>query len=129
MVYTPTPEDKNEPWLYTNILAVYYVTTHTISNSKPQMLTVLWVQWMEHSMASLVGLNSQNYTQVSFILWSGISGNAFNFVNPSYVICTCHLIPAFNAGQTHDLLNLSITQDPKGDWSAYYVNRYGLDFC
>ena len=129
MVYTPTPEDENEPWLYANVLAVYHITTRTISNPKPQTLTVLWVRWMERSTASLVGLNSRNYTQVSFIPWSGISGSAFDFVDPSHVIRACHLIPAFNAGRTHDLLNPSIARDPKGDWSAYYANRYGLDFC
>jgi hypothetical protein len=128
MVYTPTPrENKNEPWSYADIIAVYHITVRTASNPQPQTLTVLWVRWMEHSMAGLTGPNSQNYTRVSYVPWSGTWGGAFDFVDPSHIIRACHLIPAFNLGRTCELLDPSIARDREGDWCAFYANRYGLD--
>lgn len=126
MVYTPTPEDENEPWSYANILGVYHVTIRTASDPEPQTLVVIWVRWMQRSDAGLLGLNSWNYTRVSFVPWSGVPGSTFDFVDPSHIIRACHLIPAFNLGRTHDLLDPSIARDSKGDWRAYYSNRYGL---
>ena len=84
---------------------------------------------MQCAEVGLTGQNSRNYTQVSFIPWSGIIGNTFNFIDPSHIIHACHLVPAFNLGWTYNLLDPSVAQDPQGDWSAYYTNRYhGLDF-
>lgn len=126
MVYTPTlGEDENEPWSYANILAVYHVTVRTASNPEPQMLTLLWVRWMQRCTGGLTGLNSRNYTRVSFVPWAGVLGSTFDFVDPSHIICACHLIPAFDLGRTHNLLDPSFVRDPKGDWCAYYANRYG----
>jgi len=127
MVYTPIlQEDENEPWSYANILAVYHVTVCTASHPEPQTLTVLWVRWMQRSTTGLTGPNSRNYTRVSFVPWTGTLGSTFDFVDPSHIIRACHLIPAFNLGRTHDLLDPSLVRDQKGDWCAYYANRYGL---
>ena len=123
MVYTPTREDDSEPWLYAAILAIYHITVRTASNPEPETLTVLWVRWMQRSTAGLTGLNSQNYTRVGFVPWSDNIGSTFDFIDPSHIIRACHLIPAFNLGRTHDLLDPSIARDPKGDWCAYYANR------
>lgn len=130
MVYTPTlGEDENEPWSYAKILAVYHITMRTASSPKPETLTVLWVRWMQRCAVGLTGPNSRKYTRVSFVPWSGTPGSTFDFIDPSHVIRACHLIPAFNDGRTHDLLDPSVVRNPKGDWCAYYANRYGLDFC
>lgn len=127
MVYTPElKEDENEPWSYANVLAVYHVTVRTSFSSEPQTLTVLWVRWMQRSTAGLTGPNSRNYKRISFVPWSDIPGSAFDFVDPSHVIRASHLIPAFNLGRTHDLLDPSVARDEEGDWSAYYANRYCL---
>jgi hypothetical protein len=128
MVYTPTlGVDESEPWSYANVLAVYHVTVRTASNPEPQTLTVLWVRWMQRSMVGLTGPNSRNYTRVSFVPWSGTPGSTFDFVDPSHIIRACHLVPTFDLGRTHDLLDPSIARDSEGDWCAYYANRYGLD--
>jgi hypothetical protein len=127
-VYTPTTrEDQNEPWSYANILAVYHVTVRTASDPEPKTLTVLWVRWMECSMAGLTGPNSRNYSRVSFVPWPGTLGTTFDFVDPSHIIRACHLIPAFNLGRTTTLLDPSVARDSKGDWTAFYVNRCGLN--
>ena len=124
MVYTPTL-GGNEPWSYANILTIYHVIVRTASDPEPKRLTVLWVRWMEYSTSGLDGPNSQNYARVSFVPWSGIPGNTFDFIDPSHIIRGCHLLPVFALGRTCDLLNPSIARDPEGDWCAYYANRYG----
>lgn len=128
MVHTPVfGEDENELWSYASVLAVYHVTVRTASNTKPNTLTILWVRWMQRNTDRLTGPNSRNYTRVSFVPWSGTIGSTFDFVDPSHVVRACHLIPTFNLGRTCDLLDPSIARDPKGDWCAYYPNRYDLD--
>lgn len=123
MVYAPG-QNENEPWSYANILAVYHIIVRTASNPKPQTLTVLWVRWMERSTTCLAGMNSKNYARVSYVPWSGTRGDAFDFVNPSHIVRACHLVPAFNLGRTHALLDPSIARDPEGDWCAFYANWY-----
>ena len=125
MVYTPTL-GGDEPWLYAKILAIYHVIVRTASDPEPKRLTVLWVRWMERSTSGLNGPNSQNYSRVSFVPWSGVPGNAFDFIDPSHIIRGCHLLPAFALGRTFDLLDPSIARDREGDWCAYYANRCGL---
>lgn len=128
-VYTPTlEEDENEPWSYATVLAVFHLTVRTVSKPEPQTITVLWVRWMERNATGLAGPNSQNYTRVSFVPWTGTPGGAFDFVDPSHVIRACHLIPAFSLGRTHELLDPSIARDPKGDWCAFYANRYSQNW-
>lgn len=127
MVYTPIlREGEDEPWSYASVLKAFHVVTRTASNPDPKTLTVLWVRWMERRPDGLTGLNSQKYTRVSFVPWSGTPGSTFDFVDPSHIIRSCHLIPAFNLGRTYDLLDPSIVRDSKGDWCAYYANRCNL---
>ena len=126
MVYTPTL-GGDEPWSYANVLDIYHVIIRTASNPKPKRLTVLWVRWMERSASGLTGLNSKNYTRVSFVPSSNTPGSTFDFIDPSHIIRSCHLIPAFDLGRTNDLLDPSMARDMEGDWCAYYVNRCGPD--
>ena len=49
---------------------------------------------------------------------------AFGFLDPSEVLCACHLILGFVEGKTTSLLGPSIAQDGKnGNWVNYYVMR------
>ena len=122
MVYTPAV-DGNEPWSYANILAVYHLIVRTASNPKPKRLVVPWVRWMERSTSGLTGPNSRNYTRVSFVPWSDVAGSTFDFIDPSHIIRSCHLIPAFDLGRSTDLLGPSEVRDSAGDWHAFYANR------
>ena len=125
MVYSPTSRDA-EPWLYAHIIAVYHVFTCTVTDPEPRRLELLWVRWMQRDSTQLRGPNASRYTRVSFIPHSGVPGEAFGFVDPSHVIRGCHLIPAFDLQQTRDRLGPSIARDAKGDWRAFYANRYDL---
>jgi hypothetical protein len=124
MVYSPTSQGA-EPWLYAHIVAVYHLFVCTTIDPEPKRLELLWVRWMERSSSQLGGANANQYTRVSFTPRSSIPGESFGFVDPSHVIRACHLIPAFNLGRTRDRLGPSMVRDPKGDWCAFYTNRYG----
>jgi hypothetical protein len=122
MVYSPTSQGT-EPWLYAHVVAIYHVFVHTVANPEPKRLELLWVRWMERDSLQLKGVNSSQYTRVSFTLHSGVPGEALGFVDPSHIIRACHLITAFDLGQTRDRLGPSIARDTKGDWQAFYTNR------
>ena len=108
MVYSPTSQGT-EPWLYAYILAIYHVFVHTVTDPEPKCLELLWVRWMERDPLELKGENSRRYTRVSFVQWSDAPGDSFGFVDPSHVICGCHLIPVFDLGRTCNRLGPSIT--------------------
>lgn len=125
LVYSPTSQAA-EPWFYAHIIAIYHVFVHSAANPEPKRLELLWVRWMERDLSQLQGENSSQYTRVSFIPYSGVPGEVFDFVDPSHVIRACHLIPAFELGRSHDRLGLSMARNIKGDWRAFYMNRYDL---
>jgi len=122
MVYSPTSQDA-EPWLYAYVVAVYHVFVCTATDPEPKRLELLWVRWMQRDPSQLRGPNSRQYTRISFIPHLGVPGEAFGFADPSHIIRTCHLIPAFNLQRTRDRLGPSIARDVKGDWRAFYTNR------
>jgi hypothetical protein len=123
-VYSPTSHGA-EPWLYAYIVAIFHVFVSTAADPEPKRLELLWVRWMEQDSSQLRGGNSCQYSRISFVPHSGVPGECFGFVDPSHVIRGCHLIPAFHLERTRDLLGVSMARDIKGDWQAFYVNRYG----
>ena len=128
MVYSPTLPGA-EPWLYAHVVAIYHVLVYTVANPEPKRLELLWVRWMERDSTQLRGPNSSQYTRVSFVQHSGVPGEAFGFVDPSHIIRGCHLIPTFHLQRTRDQLGPSIVRDIKGDWRAFYINRYARSAC
>jgi len=79
---------------------------------------------MQRDTLHLEGPNASQFTRVSFVPHTGTPGESFGFVDPSHVIRGCHLIPVFNLQRTRDLLGVSMARDIKGDWRAFYANRY-----
>ena len=128
IVFSPTSQDP-EPWLYVHVVAIYHLLVFTPTDTEPKRLELLWVRWMQRDSSQLQGPNASNYTRVSFTPDSGVPGEAFGFVDPSHVIRGCHLIPAFDHQRTRDRLGPSITRDAKGDWRAFYANRYDTAGC
>jgi hypothetical protein len=125
MVYS-LASDGVEPWLYAHIVAIYHVFVCTMANPEPKRLELLWVRWMERDSSQLKGANSSQHARISFIPHSGVPGEAFGFMDPSHVIRACHRIPAFDLGRSCDRLGPSMARDVKGDWRAFYANKYGL---
>ena len=127
MVYSPTSQGT-EPWIYAYVVAIFHLFACTGTDPNPKRLEILWVRWMKRDSLQLSGANSSQFTRISFVLHSGVPGEAFGFVDPSHIIRTCHLIPVFNLGRTRDQLNPSMARDVNGDWQAFYANRCDLCF-
>jgi hypothetical protein len=50
--------------------------------------------------------------------------DTFGFLDPSDVLRSCHIIPAFAKGKLHaDGKGLSALAHDSPDWTMYYVNR------
>jgi len=50
--------------------------------------------------------------------------DTFGFLNPSDVLRSCHIIPAFAGGKRYaDSKGLSFLVHDSADWAEYYVNR------
>ena len=90
LVYSPTSQDS-EPWLYTHCCCVPRPGVH---QDEPRTKTAQ--VWMQRDMSQLKGPNASQFARVSFIPHSGTPGEAFGFIDPSHVICGCHLIPVFD---------------------------------
>jgi len=125
VVYSPTSRD-GEPWLYAYVVAVYHLFASTAANPEPKRLEFPWVRWMQRDPLQLRGPNASQYTRISFIPDLGVPGEAFGFIDPSHIIRGCHLIPTFDLQKTRDRLGPSMARDAKGDWRAFYANRYDL---
>lgn len=87
----------------------------------------LFVRWFgKADEQSHYGIRSKRMPQVGFI--EAENPEAFGFVNPSDVIRGCHVIPAFNYGQTDQyLVGPSLARqesDCDEDYFRYYVNMY-----
>jgi hypothetical protein len=57
---------------------------------------------------------------------------AFGFLDPSFVIQGCHLLPTFKKGRTSEYLMATVSAGrPIGegdDWTYFYVNMYAFGF-
>jgi hypothetical protein len=83
----------------------------------------LWVRWFGVIEGHQCGTKIARLPKIGFLEESDPS--AFGFLDPSFVIRGCHLIPAFADGRTQDLLTTkSSLGRPAGetdDWAAFYV--------
>jgi len=84
----------------------------------------LWVRWFGVEPDYRWGFKNAWLPKIGFI--PSDSGAAFGFLDPSFVLRACHLIPAFADGRTNSLLRhgTSVARENNNvdDWAAFYVN-------
>jgi hypothetical protein len=107
------------------------MSTHWRITGSVQCMEFLWVRWFGIELGYRLGSCFGCLPKVGFVPDTDIS--AFGFLDPSLVLCGCHLVPAFASGQTSALLctiSLTLTQPPDetDDWTNYYVIMYVLLF-
>lgn len=120
--------DHIHPFWYTQVLRAYHIQVlHTgpqARNRSPQTLEVLWVRWLGVDPAYRWGLHDARLPKVGFVPTTDDS--AFGFLDPSFVIRGCHLIPAFAQGRSDALLRHGPSVARFGqevdDWECFYVN-------
>ncbi|KAF8300462.1 hypothetical protein DL93DRAFT_2233812 [Clavulina sp. PMI_390] len=122
MVYAnddiPNP---SHPFWYAKVLGIYHAFVIHRHAPRGERIEFLWVRWYGHDIGHSDGWKAKRLEQIGFI---PESEDAFGFLNPSAVIRSCHLIPAFSHGRTQALLRPSLYRHKEGDWQYYYVNRF-----
>ena len=136
------PERKNadsldtsleHPFIYARVIGVYHVNVIYIGPGakeyKPMRFDFLHVRWFQ-----LDSPPNQTPRKRGQTGWSSCldrlsfppmaEADSFGFLDPSLVLRTCHVIPAFHSGQCYaDGVGLSAMARDKNDWKGYYLNR------
>jgi hypothetical protein len=115
------------PYWYARILGIFHAQVlHTgpaATNRSVQHMEFLWVRWYGEVPGHQWGFRSARLFKVGFI--PDTDGSAFGFLDPSFVLRGCHLIPGFNDGKTTELLRAQVTAARKPgeveDWRTFYV--------
>lgn len=113
------------PFCYARIIGIFHAnviyTGPGLLDYQPRRLEFLWIRWFEPierpSDGSDLALEALRFVPI-------MADEAFGFVDPSDVIRSCHLIPAFATGKLHpDGVAMSCSAQDGADWKKYYINR------
>ncbi|KIM59155.1 hypothetical protein SCLCIDRAFT_27457 [Scleroderma citrinum Foug A] len=118
------------PFWYAQVLQAFLIPIiHTVPdalNRSQQIMEVLWVRWLGMEPGYRWGFKAACLPKVGFV--PETDENAFGFLDPSFVIRGCHLIPAFSEGRTDTLLRRaeSLARQPgeTDNWCVFYVNIF-----
>jgi len=120
---------KKSPFWYGRVLGVFHVHVRQLGlgglpkSMQDKRMDFLWVRWFGKEPGYRWGFKAQRLERVGYLVAN--DPGAFGFVDPQDVIRGCHLIPAFEYGQTPEFIGPSMARDhPDGDWESYYVSRY-----
>jgi hypothetical protein len=117
--------NDSHPFAYARILGVYHVNIVYVGpgmkDYQPRRMEFLWVRWYRH-METNAGWSARRLDRLQFL--PVVDDDAFGFLDPSDVLRSCHIVPAFSSGKVHvDERGLSFCAGDSADWAGYYVNR------
>lgn len=126
---------STHPFLYGRVIGIYHVNVVYIGPGmkgyKPMHFDFLHTRWFQLDTIIAKVKNLSGFSD----LWAPLrldrlsfppmaDDDSFAFVDPSLVLRSCHLIPAFSMGKRYlDGIGISSMARDKGDWNHYYVNR------
>lgn len=130
MLRSPAVEGAESYW-YARVIGVYHANVWTKhpairGGRNARHMDFLWVRWFGDEPDYRSGFRKARLPKIGFV--ESTDDFAFSFVDPANVICRCHLIPAFNAGRSVDLLPHShsiarcLNPEDIDDWLNFYVN-------
>ncbi|KAF9461193.1 hypothetical protein BDZ94DRAFT_1372458 [Collybia nuda] len=132
MVRSPESDPKAHPFWYAQVLGIFHaIVTHSGPRSrnphKQHSMHFLWVRWFGVEPGYRSGRCYARLPKVGFV--PDNDPYAFGFLDPSFVIRGCHLIPAFASGKTSDLLSTdgptaARIQGSVSDWANFYVSIF-----
>ena len=97
------PEDgSSHPYWYARVIGVYHTcVTHTgpssLQSNLPQRMDFLHIRWFGSELNYRSGWKSHRLHRICFV--DDDDPGAYGFVDPSKVIRSVHLIPAFGCGR------------------------------
>lgn len=121
----PNPGPESSPrshFLYARVLKAYhtYVYYEGPNCPSPKLLRFefLWVRWYDLGDEAPYSLRALHFSPV-------LGSSAFDFIDPSDVLRSTHILPAFAYGQRKETQpSQSPVADDGNDWFKYYVGRY-----
>ena len=131
MLRSPVTEAGAEPYWYARVIGIYHANVWAENPAIPDGRTArrmefLWVRWFGDEPGYRSGFRRARLPKIGFV--ESTDDFAFSFVDPAKVIRGCHLIPAFNAGRSTELLPESssiarcLNPGDVDDWLNFYVN-------
>jgi len=124
MVLADASEDghssSDHRFRYAQVLGVYHANIVYVGpgmlDRQPRRLEFLWVRWYRTVNTINAGWAARKLDRVQFASMS--DNDAFGFVDPSDVLRSCHIIPAFVRGRLHaDGKGLSFAPEiPQNGW-------------
>ena len=125
----PNEEVGAHPYWYARVVGIFHVDIIHNGSPNAQRIDFLWVRSFARDISFNAGWTAQRLHRVGFFNANdeSESASAFGFLDPSVVIRSVHMIPAFAHGKTADLLYPSrsvarLPLDEESDWRNYYVN-------
>lgn len=118
--------DAQHPFLYAKVLGIYHANVvYTGEGSvdyNSRRIEFLWVRWYR-PVGAYLPWSAHRLDSIAFIPMA--DKEAFGFMDPSDVLRSCYIAPAFSSGRLHsDGIGLSSCAKDAQDWARYYVNRY-----
>jgi hypothetical protein len=135
MVFADEDDPESHPYWYARVLGVFHANVLHISpqatNRSVQRFEFLWVRWFGVEPGYRSGFRQARLPMIGFLPES--DPLAFGFLDPSFVIRGCHLLPTFKNGRTSNYLTANVSAGrPIGevdDWTNFYVDMYAFAFA
>ncbi len=135
-INSPDPDTSTQtmihPFLYGRVIAIYHAnviyTGPGMKDYDTMRFDFLRVRWFQVDQTqgrirNRCGWKTLRLDRLSFPPMA--EQGSFGFVDPSLVLRSCHLIPAFSLGKSRlDGIGLSAIAKDSKDWKGYYVNRF-----
>jgi hypothetical protein len=116
------------PYWYARVIGIFHAMVRRVgiggTTGTFEQMDFLWVRWYGYDTHARSGFKARRLHQIGFLDSFG-DEEAFGFIDPSDVIRTIHLIPAFKLGTSSDFLPPSIARrEDEGDedYVRYYVS-------
>lgn len=129
IVQSPETGPNSTPYWYARVIGVYHATvwmTHPQAREHTtQEMDFLWVRWFGVEPGYRSGFKYARLPKIGFV--PSDDEYAFTFLDPSQIIRGVHLLPAFHAGRTSDLLPVAesaahiLEENKSEDWVNFYV--------
>jgi len=126
---------------YAQVLGIFHVYERhramtSTAWSEKQQIEILWVHWFRINSSQASGWTAARLPAVTFIMDDADGTNSYGFMNPQDVICSAHIIPAFDSDDIgtdflDDSTRRSVAHSHKEneesgrenfDYGCYYVN-------
>jgi hypothetical protein len=127
-IMLPSPDgDPERPYWFARVVGIFHV--NVMYGEKSELMHFLWVRWFGHDYTRKTGFKYGCLPRIGFV---PDASDPMGFVDPSTVIRSAHILPAFKYGRTDIYLGPSIAripqvadqdanEDPNEDWTFYYV--------